>query len=214
MEIQVTPQNSLKITKREALSILAERACSCTRCPDLVASRDKVVFGEGSPGARLAIIGEAPGATESREGRPFCGPSGKLLDETLLANGVSRDQVYICNILKCHPEWNRDPTPEEASNCRGFLEMQIRVVDPDAILCLGGVAAKTLLETEVPVSRLRNVWHDCRIGGKSRKLRVAFHPSYLLRNRTKVQLLIDDVAEALRGPASVTGPPPAPLITA
>jgi uracil-DNA glycosylase len=164
--------------KSEMLTLLDQKVCACTKCPDLVASRKQTVFGEGNPDATVVFMGEAPGRTEDEEGRPFCGQAGKLLDNIIKSCGWERQDVYILNTVKCHPEHNRVPSPEEATNCRGFLDLQLKVINPKIIVCLGATAAQSLLNINQPVSKLRNSWYHYL----KAKVRVTFHPAYLLRN--------------------------------
>jgi uracil-DNA glycosylase family 4 len=153
-------------------------AATCTRCA-LSRTRTNVVFGEGAPDARLMFIGEAPGADEDAQGRPFVGRAGKLLDRMIAAMGLKRWEVYIANILKCRPPGNRDPLPAEASACRPYLEAQIKFIAPEFICCLGRQAAIRLLGREEPLSRLRGAVH--RYNERTR-LVVTYHPAYCLRN--------------------------------
>lgn len=137
-----------------------------------------MVFGSGSPDADLMFIGEGPGAEEDRQGLPFVGPAGELLTKIIEAIDLTRDQVYIANIVKCRPPGNRDPLPDEVKECRGYLERQIDLVRPRAIVALGRVAAQTLLESELPLGRLRGRWHSVR----GVPVRATYHPAALLRN--------------------------------
>lgn len=162
---------------------LRARVAACTAC-ELCHSRTQTVFGVGDPGARLVIVGEAPGAEEDRQGEPFVGPAGRLLDEMLRAIGLGREQVYICNILKCRPPNNADPTPAQAAACRPFLARQIALVNPQLILAVGRVAAQNLLQVTTPLNRLRGQIHhfDSVDSGSSLPVWVTYHPAYLLRS--------------------------------
>jgi DNA polymerase len=124
------------------------------------------------------LIGEGPGAEEDRRGEPFVGPAGQLLDKIIAAIGLTREQVYIANVVKCRPPGNRDPLPEEVAACRAYLDAQIDLVRPKAIVALGRVAAQSLLGNDLPLGRLRGVWHKVR----GVDLRVTYHPAGLLRN--------------------------------
>ncbi len=155
---------------------LAAAVASCRAC-GLCETRTQTVFGVGDRNARLMVIGEAPGAEEDRQGEPFVGRAGQLLDRMLEAIGLSREQVYIANVLKCRPPGNRDPRAEEVVACRGWLDRQIALVQPELILSVGGVSAKNLLETDEAVGRLRRRVHYYR----ETPLRVTYHPAYLLR---------------------------------
>ena len=160
---------------------LRARVATCTAC-DLCHTRTQTVFGVGDPNARLLIVGEAPGAEEDRLGEPFVGPAGKLLDEMLLAIGLRRDQAYICNILKCRPPRNADPTPQQAATCRPYLARQIALVKPALILAVGRIAAQSLLQVSVPIGRLRGPSHSFAVRDTSIPVHVTYHPAYLLRS--------------------------------
>ncbi len=159
------------------LEALAVTASTCRRC-GLCETRSRVVFASGSPRARLMLIGEAPGAEEDRQGLPFVGPAGALLDKILDAIGLRRDEVYVANVVKCRPPGNRDPSPEEMAACRSYLDGQIDLVRPDLMVALGRVPAQTLLGTDASLTRLRGDWHEVR----GVPLRVTYHPAALLRN--------------------------------
>jgi DNA polymerase len=163
----------------ELLAQVASEVASCTRCAELVANRTQTVFGVGNESARLCFLGEAPGADEDRQGEPFVGRAGKLLTD-IIENGMGlrREDVYILNILKCRPPGNRNPLPEEARNCRGFLDRQLALIQPDFICCLGAVAAQNLLEVTTPISRMRGNFYDYR----GIPVICTYHPAYLLRN--------------------------------
>jgi len=159
------------------LAEVATEASTCTRCR-LAEGRRTVVFGTGNPDADLMFIGEGPGAEEDRQGLPFVGPAGQLLNRIIGAIGLQRGDVYIANVVKCRPPGNRDPQPDEVAACRGFLEEQVRLIAPRVIVALGRIAAQTLLGNELPVGRMRGSWH--RVFGLP--LRVTYHPAALLRN--------------------------------
>ena len=158
---------------------LRERVAACTLC-ELHGTRTQTVFGVGNPQARWMFIGEAPGAEEDRQGEPFVGRAGQLLTSMLRALGFAREDVYIANVLKCRPPGNRDPRPEEARACRGYLERQIELVSPTLIVAVGRIAAQNLLETETPLARLRGQVHA--LGAERRPVLVTYHPAYLLRS--------------------------------
>jgi len=149
----------------------------CTRCK-LHKGRHKIVFGDGNPNAELVFIGEGPGADEDMQGLPFVGRAGKLLTQMIEAMGLQRKDVYICNVVKCRPPENRAPEPDEVTTCSPYLLRQIDVIQPKVIVCLGAVAAKTLLETTKGISQFRGEWLQWR----GRKLMATYHPAYLLRN--------------------------------
>lgn len=157
---------------------LEAQVSNCTRCP-LHAGRTRTVFGTGNRRADWLILGEAPGAEEDRQGEPFVGRAGKLLDAMLAALGHSRDQVFIANVVKCRPPENRNPHPDEAATCAPYLDRQIELLAPRIILAVGRVAAQRLLATDSPVGRLRGRVH--RYGPAGIPLVVTWHPAYLLR---------------------------------
>ena len=156
---------------------LEARVRACTLCP-LHETRTQAVFGVGNRAAQWMVIGEAPGAEEDRQGEPFVGRAGQLLNSMLKAIGLAREQVFIANILKSRPPHNRDPRPEEVSACIPYLYRQIELVNPTLLLCVGRIAAQTLLETTEPIGKLRGVVH--RIAA-NRPMVVTYHPAYLLR---------------------------------
>lgn len=161
------------------LKTLAEETSRCSRCPALVASRTQTVFGSGNPLAELVFIGEGPGAEEDLRGEPFVGRSGKLLTDMIEKGmGISRRAVYICNVVRCRPPGNRNPTDEEATACRPFLDATLDVVKPKFICCLGAIAATHLLGTSESIGKLRGKAFDY----KGAKVVCTYHPAYLLRN--------------------------------
>jgi len=149
----------------------------CTRCK-LHKGRNKIVFGDGNPKAELLFVGEGPGADEDAQGLPFVGRAGKLLTQMIEAMGLQRKDVYICNVVKCRPPENRAPEKDEVATCSPFLLRQIDTIAPKVIVCLGSVAAQTLLETNRGISHFRGQWLEFR----GRKLLATYHPAYLLRN--------------------------------
>ncbi|HUF78381.1 MAG TPA: uracil-DNA glycosylase [Thermoanaerobaculia bacterium] len=159
------------------LAALAREAAACERCR-LSQGRAHVVFGAGDPDADLMFIGEGPGAEEDRQGLPFVGPAGELLNKIIQAIGLTREQVYIANVVKCRPPGNRDPQPDEAAACRPFLERQIELVRPKVIVALGRVAAQALLGTDQPLGRMRGRWFAVQ----GVPAMVTYHPAALLRN--------------------------------
>jgi len=158
---------------------LRAMVAACTRCA-LHETRTQTVFGVGSRSARWMFIGEAPGAEEDRQGEPFVGRAGQLLTSMLRALGFGRDDVYIANVLKCRPPGNRDPRPEEAAQCRGYLERQIELVSPALIVAVGRIAAQNLLATDTALARLRGKVHA--LGPRGWPVIVTYHPAYLLRS--------------------------------
>ena len=135
--------------------MLQQEVAGCTLCGELAATRTQTVFGVGNPQARLCFLGEAPGADEDRQGEPFVGRAGQLLNKILEACRLRREDVYILNILKCRPPGNRNPLPDEANNCRRFLDRQLELIGPEFICCLGAVAAQNLLGTTEAIGRMR-----------------------------------------------------------
>ncbi len=172
--------------RKAAFEELRLRVLACTRCPNLVASRTQVVFGVGDPESPLIFIGEAPGADEDLRGEPFVGMAGQLLTKIIVAMGLSRETVYIANILKCRPDTpgqtagNRKPTPQEMATCIPYLEEQIDLIQPRAMVALGATAIEGLFgKTDAGVTRLRGSWLDFR----GIPVMVTYHPAYLLRNQ-------------------------------
>lgn len=172
---------------------LRAAVAACKRC-SLCESRTQTVFGVGNPEAEWMIIGEAPGAEEDRQGEPFVGRAGKLLDEMLRSVGQGRDTAFIANILKCRPPNNRDPRPDESAACRDYLERQIELVQPSIILAVGRIAAQLLLASDAPVGRLRGMVHDL----DGTPLIVTYHPAYLLRSPSQKRKAWDDLCLARR----------------
>lgn len=168
---------------QDPLEELRTRVIECIKC-QLCTSRKQAVPGEGCAQARLMFIGEAPGADEDAQGRPFVGKAGMLLDKIISACGLQRSEVYIANILKCRPPGNRDPHPGEISQCLPYLEKQIMVIQPEVIVALGAHAARTLLQTDAPIGKMRGYFHEYTPAGTEQpvKLMPTYHPAYLLRN--------------------------------
>jgi DNA polymerase len=158
---------------------LQAQVSACSRC-ELARGRTQTVFGVGDTKAELLVIGEAPGAEEDRQGEPFVGRAGQLLNSMLRAMGNPRESVYIANVLKCRPPGNRDPKPEEVANCRPYLQRQVELLRPRLMLAVGRIAAQNLLETDTPIGRLRGQVH--RFGTEGTPLIVTYHPAYLLRS--------------------------------
>jgi uracil-DNA glycosylase len=161
----------------DTLPKIREDIGDCTRCK-LHKGRHKIVFGDGSAQAQLVFVGEGPGADEDAQGLPFVGRAGKLLTQMIEAMGLQRKDVYICNVVKCRPPENRAPEPDEVATCSPYLMRQIDVIRPKVVVCLGAVAAKTLLQTNRGITQFRGQWLEWR----GRKLMATYHPAYLLRN--------------------------------
>ena len=182
-----------RISSADDWEPLEQEALACTKCV-LHKTRTRVVFGVGDRRARWLVVGEAPGADEDRQGEPFVGRAGQLLNEMLWAAGVTREQVYIANILKCRPPDNRDPKPEESASCEGYLQRQIALVQPSLLLAVGRIAAQSLLREDTPIGRLRGRVH--RYGPASIPLVVTYHPAYLLRSPGQKSKAWDDLCLA------------------
>jgi len=162
---------------RLSLPMVRAELGECKRCK-LHRGRTNIVFGVGNPAANLVFVGEAPGYDEDRQGEPFVGAAGQLLDKMIVAMGLHREDVYIANCLKCRPPQNRDPEPDEVAACQPFLRQQIEAIAPRLIVTLGKFAAQTLLRSDAPISALRGRWH--RYYGIP--LMPTFHPAFLLRS--------------------------------
>jgi uracil-DNA glycosylase family 4 len=175
----------------EALALLrAEIGPQCTRCKLGTLGRKQVVFGEGDPSAGLMFVGEGPGADEDEQGVPFIGRAGQLLTKIIEAINLTREQVYIANVVKCRPPQNRNPEPDEIATCEPFLFQQLDLIRPKVVVALGKFAAQTLLRTEEPISKLRGRIFDYR---GDAKLIPTFHPAYLLRNPSSKREVWEDM---------------------
>ena len=176
-----------------ALKEMEETLRNCTRCK-LAKGRNKLVFGEGNPQADLMFVGEGPGRDEDRQGRPFVGRAGQLLTRIIEAMGLTRQDVYIANIVKCRPPNNRNPEPDEVRACLPFLMRQIQLIQPKVICALGGVAFQTLMETKAPISKFRGTLYPWREGIH---MIPTFHPAFLLRNPAKKREVWEDVQKIM-----------------
>jgi DNA polymerase len=163
---------------KQALAVLNDKVKACTRCAELASTRTQTVFGVGNPAARILFIGEAPGADEDAQGEPFVGKAGQLLNQIITASRLTREEIYICNVLKCRPPGNRTPAENECANCREYLLGQLAAIDPEYIVCWGAVAAQNLLSTKLAIGKLRGRFSQF---GRAKVL-CTYHPSYLLRN--------------------------------
>ena len=182
--------------KHETLEQIRKDMGPCQRCK-LGGTRRNLVFGVGNPKARLVFVGEAPGADEDAQGEPFVGDAGKMLNRIIAAMEMKREEVYICNVLKCRPPQNRPPESDEVSACMPFLLRQIASIGPEVIVALGASAAHALLQTKVPISKLRGKFHDFH----GIPLMPTYHPSYLLRtggNSDSFWSVWDDMTQVLR----------------
>lgn len=181
------------VASGESLDAIRADLGDCRRC-GLADSRSNLVFGVGDPGARLVFVGEAPGRDEDLQGEPFVGDAGQLLTKIIEAMGLSRQQVYICNVLKCRPPNNRNPQHDEIAQCAPFMLRQVKAINPGAIIALGTFAAQTLLETKEPIGRLRGRFHDYH----GIPLMPTFHPAYLLRNASMKREVWEDVQKVMQ----------------
>jgi uracil-DNA glycosylase family 4 len=165
----------------------------CQRCK-LCAGRTHIVFGVGNPQAKLMFVGEGPGRDEDLQGEPFVGRAGQLLTDIITKGmGLKREDVYIANVVKCRPPENRNPEPDEVAACEPFLKKQIDLIRPEIIVALGKFAVQTLLQSKVPISKLRGNWHSYH----GIKLMPTFHPAYLLRNPADKKLVWEDIKKVL-----------------
>ena len=192
--------------RRARLVEVYEEASTCTKCP-LSETRDKVVFGAGNAAADLMFVGEAPGAEEDRQGLPFVGRAGQLLNQLLEGIGMSRQDVFIANVLKCRPPGNRDPQPLEIETCRPYLFEQVRLIEPKVVCTLGNFATKLLSGSPAGITKVRGTPQVHELGGRTVFLLPLFHPAAALRTPA--------VKETLRGdferlPGLLAGPSPAP----
>jgi DNA polymerase len=178
--------------KGEALEELKRKFEACGACR-LSKGRKTVVFGEGNPDARLMFIGEGPGREEDLQGRPFVGDAGKLLTSLINRMGFQREEVYIANVVKCRPPMNRDPQEDEVAACLPVLKRQVEIIAPEVIMLLGRVAAQTVLETKVPISKLRGKFSSFQ----DIAVMPTFHPAYLLRNPKEKMLVWADAQKIL-----------------
>jgi uracil-DNA glycosylase len=160
------------------LARIAADSKSCVKCRELARCRNTVVFGVGNETAELMFVGEAPGADEDAQGEPFVGRAGQLLTKIIQAMGYRREEVYICNVLKCRPPENRTPLPDEVANCLPYLLRQIELIRPKVIVALGATALRALLDIQIGITKMRGTWYDFH----GIPIMPTFHPAYLLRN--------------------------------
>jgi len=177
LPLNAPPSAATRDERRVTLEQVDLEVRDCRQCDELATTRTKTVFGVGDPAARILFLGEAPGADEDRQGEPFVGAAGQLLNSIIEACRLTREEIYICNVLKCRPPGNRVPHLQECRNCRPFLDRQLATVDPDFIICWGTVAAQNLLQTTQAIGKLRRQFFR---HGRARVL-CTYHPSYLLR---------------------------------
>jgi DNA polymerase len=212
--VEITPADpieetlaSLSVSAQDAVGRLAtirEELGDCQRCK-LCAHRTNIVFGSGDPSATLLFVGEGPGADEDQQGLPFVGKAGQLLTRMITAMGLTRDSVYIANVIKCRPPQNRPPEPDEVASCKPFLLQQIRAIRPRIICALGAHAAQTLLETTTPISALRGRFHPFGDRGEI-QLMPTFHPAYLLRNPNAKPQTWEDLQKIMAEMKKVSSP--------
>lgn len=179
--------------KQESLGHVQTDLGDCRRCA-LHRERRHIVFGAGHPSARLVFVGEGPGADEDRQGQPFVGAAGQLLTRIIAAMGLTRGEVYICNVIKCRPPGNRNPQPEEIAACVPFLVRQLQAIAPECICALGKFAAQTLIETQVPISALRGRFFEYH----GIPVMPTYHPAFLLRNPSQKRAVWEDVQKIMK----------------
>jgi uracil-DNA glycosylase family 4 len=194
------------LTRRAALEAYAAETAGCTRCP-LAQGRTQVVFGVGDPDADLMFVGEAPGFHEDKQGYPFVGSAGKLLDQLLEGIGLSRRDVYIANVIKCRPPGNRDPQPDEIEACESHLFRQIELIEPKLISTLGNFATKLLSGKPHGITRVHGRPQEATLGGRQVTLFPIYHPAAALYTPAMLKTLEEDFA---RIPALLEGEPAAP----
>jgi len=197
---QVPLPSGDKVEHSKTLEDLREFIGDCHRC-QLGDTRTKLVFGTGNPRADIVFVGEAPGRDEDIEGEPFVGKAGQLLTKIFRAMGLAREDVYICNVIKCRPPQNRNPLPVEVTTCKPFLLRQIEIISPVVICALGSFAAQTLLETDIRISMLRGHFHDCY----GIPLMPTYHPSFLLRDPNRKADVWEDIQKIMKRLGSGTG---------
>ena len=189
-----TPDTPMPNQQQIQLDVIAKEVAACSACQELADTRNLTVFGVGNPNARLVFYGEAPGADEDRQGEPFVGRAGNKLYEIIQAMGIQREDVYILNTIKCRPPGNRNPSPEEQENCSGFLKRQLEIIQPEYIVCLGAVAAKSFLQVTTAIGELRGTFHM----QNEIKVLCTYHPAYILRNPAKKRDVWEDIKFLMR----------------
>lgn len=193
VSVKKGPPSTLSLEEKvQRLEELSRQVSVCTAC-GLHQSRTQTVFGKGNPAAELVLVGEAPGYDEDKQGEPFVGKAGQLLTKILAAMHLEREQVYICNVIKCRPPENRAPDIQEINTCEPFLIEQLNIIQPRVICAMGRFAAQTLLKTTTSISRLRGNWHTYQ----GIPLMPTFHPAYLLRNPADKALVWEDMQQIM-----------------
>ena len=185
---------------RNEMELLREEVSGCVKCP-LHRGRTQTVFGEGSPTAKLMFVGEAPGMEEDRQGRPFVGQAGKLLTKIIESIGLTREEVYIANVIKCRPPGNRPPLPEEVHSCTPYLSKQIALIRPRLICTLGKHATSVLVGKEEPISALRGQFYEY----EGIQIMPTFHPAYLLRNPSAKRIVWEDMKKIKAALEKISG---------
>ncbi|HOW58866.1 MAG TPA: uracil-DNA glycosylase [Candidatus Omnitrophota bacterium] len=189
------PETSIeKDSVRTEMLKLHKQVMSCTQCPILVKNCTKVVFGSGNIHAKIVFVGEAPGADEDIQGLPFVGRAGQLLTKIIEAMGFKRDEVFICNVLKCRPPNNRPPAPDEVVNCRPYLKRQLELIKPKVVVALGNHAVHALLQTEQGISSLRGTFQEY----EGIPVMCTYHPAYLLRSPGEKRKVWDDMKKVMK----------------
>ena len=191
--VPVAPRPERSGDAQARLQLLAEAVAPCTKCA-LSAHRKQTVFARGTGSSGLCFVGEGPGADEDAQGLPFVGAAGQLLDRMIVAMGLGRDEVYVCNVVKCRPPDNRKPEPEEMAACMPYLEQQLELIAPTVIVALGATAVQGLFGTTEGITRLRGKWKSLR----GVDVMPTFHPAYLLRNPAAKREVWEDLQEVLR----------------
>lgn len=189
-----TPKEAGSQSLKDQILELRDKVLQCKQCKELVKNRTKVVFGAGNIQAKLVFVGEAPGADEDKQGLPFVGRAGQLLTKIIEAMGLSREQVFICNVLKCRPPNNRPPAPEEVVCCRPFLKRQLELIKPKVICALGNHACQALLSTDKGISQLRGSFHEY----EGIPVMCTYHPAYLLRNPIEKRKVWEDMKKIIQ----------------
>lgn len=208
---------STREERREALKAVFAEARDCTRCPQLAATRTSVVFGSGNADADLMFVGEAPGANEDKQGLPFVGQAGKLLDTLLAEIGLERGDVFIANVLKCRPPGNRDPHPAEIESCQDYLMRQVELIEPRVICTLGNFATKLLRADATGITRVHGREEVRVLGTRAVRLYPIFHPAAALYTPSNVEVLRADFARlpellAMEPPEQPSAPSPVPVV--
>lgn len=192
--LEVASSKTASQSPKEQILVLRDEVLKCRQCAELVKNRTKIVFGSGNIQAKLVFVGEAPGYDEDQQGLPFVGRAGQLLTKIIEAMGLSRQQVFICNVLKCRPPNNRPPAPQEVINCRPYLKRQIELIRPKVICALGNHACQALLGTDKGISQLRGSFQEY----EGIPVMCTYHPAYLLRNPAEKKKVWEDVKKIVQ----------------